>query len=362
MTSPMARVPSGVRPPLVSAVRAPPASAARPPARSPPPRSTSSSEWRSSMRGAQDRAERVGDALAGDVGRRAVDGLVQAAACPSPSEALGSMPSEPVSTAASSVRMSPNMFSVTITSKLPGCGDQPHGAGVDQLVLERDVAELAPSSVATWRHRRDDSSTLALSTEVTPSCGAAPRAGRRADDAADLVVGVHAACRRRAHGRRRLARGTCGCAEVQAAGQLAHDQHVDAREALGLERRGVDQLGVGLDRAQVGVQAERLAASPAGPARAAPWRAGSSHFGPPTAPSSTASAARQAAERSRRAAARRSRRWRCRRSGARRTRSRGRTGPRRLEHARAPRRPPRGRCRHRASNDDLGFHRERSLP
>ena len=34
-----------------------------------------------------------------------------------PSEALGSMPIEPASIEASSVRMSPNMFSVTITSK-----------------------------------------------------------------------------------------------------------------------------------------------------------------------------------------------------------------------------------------------------
>ena len=38
----------------------------------------------------------------------------------SPRLAEGSMPIDPASTAASSVRMSPNMFSVTITSKLAG--------------------------------------------------------------------------------------------------------------------------------------------------------------------------------------------------------------------------------------------------
>src|SRR3989304_4357404 len=39
---------------------------------------------------------------------------------PPPSEALGSTPSEPQITEASSLRMSPNIFSVTSTSKLAG--------------------------------------------------------------------------------------------------------------------------------------------------------------------------------------------------------------------------------------------------
>ena len=128
-------------------------------------------------RRAQDRAERVGDALARDVRRRAVDRLVEARRVPSPSDAHGSMPSEPASTAASSVRMSPNMFSVTITSKLRGLRDQPHRARVDQQVVELDVGELArrPRSRSA-RHRREDSSTLALSTEVTLAACARARA------------------------------------------------------------------------------------------------------------------------------------------------------------------------------------------
>ena len=59
-----------------------------------------------------------------------------------PSEALGSIPIEPVSIAASSLRMSPNMFSVTITSKSARVGDELHRGVVDEHVLELDVREL----------------------------------------------------------------------------------------------------------------------------------------------------------------------------------------------------------------------------
>ena len=72
-------------------------------------------------RGAEEHRQRVGDPLAGDVGRRAVDGLEDAGrAVLAEADALGSMPIEPVSIAASSLRMSPNMFSVRITSKWRG--------------------------------------------------------------------------------------------------------------------------------------------------------------------------------------------------------------------------------------------------
>ena len=68
---------------------------------------------------------------------------------PSPaSDALGSMPIEPVSIAASSERMSPNMFSVRIVSKSARRGDELHGGVVDEHVLELDVGELARVQVA----------------------------------------------------------------------------------------------------------------------------------------------------------------------------------------------------------------------
>ena len=82
------------------------------------------SEWRSSSAADEDRADRVGDAAAGDVGRRAVDRLVEAAAAVAERRATASRPSEPASTAASSVRMSPNMFSVTTTSNCAGVRDR----------------------------------------------------------------------------------------------------------------------------------------------------------------------------------------------------------------------------------------------
>ena len=88
------------------------------------------------------------------------------------------MPIDPVSIAASSLRMSPNMFSVTITSKWRGAGDQLHRGVVDEHVLELDVGELARvKSRTTSRHRRLVSSTLALSTLVTRE-RAAPKATR----------------------------------------------------------------------------------------------------------------------------------------------------------------------------------------
>ena len=50
-------------------------------------------------------------------------------------------PSSPASTEASSVRMSPNMFSVTTTSKLAGLVTRRIDGGVDEHVLERDVRD-----------------------------------------------------------------------------------------------------------------------------------------------------------------------------------------------------------------------------
>ncbi len=51
------------------------------------------------------------------------------------------MPIEPASTEASSVRMSPNMFSVTTTSNDGGAVTSRIARGVDEHVLERDVRD-----------------------------------------------------------------------------------------------------------------------------------------------------------------------------------------------------------------------------
>ena len=119
---------------------------------------------------------------------------------------------------------------------------------------------------------REVSSTFALSTESSRPPRAAGELERAARDALDLARVV-------------LARVEDGAvvahaarAVVEAADELAHDQQVDAR------RRSP---GAGSRRRRA---RSRSPISPASGRTAPP-----SHFGPPTAPSSTASAARQAA-------------------------------------------------------------------
>ena len=165
--------------------------------------------------------------------------------------ALGSMPSEPVSIAASSLRMSPNMFSVRITSKW-------RGAATSFIAHEStswcSSSTLGNSSectrVTTSRHSRLVSSTFILSTLVTRRAGGLEGG---AGDPLDLL----GRCTRT--GRRRGSSVRVFVAEVDAAGELAHDEHVGALDQLALERAGVEQRGDRADGAQVGVEAEALA-------------------------------------------------------------------------------------------------------
>ena len=85
-----------------------------------------------------------------------------------PSEADGSRPSEPASIEASSVRMSPNMFSVTITSKSRGRRSRCIAAASTSRCSKLTSGNSAGSMRSTTaRHRREVSSTFALSTEVS---------------------------------------------------------------------------------------------------------------------------------------------------------------------------------------------------
>ena len=145
--------------------------------------------------------------------------------------------------------------------------------------------------LTTSRHSREVSSTLALSTEVTRGGGRCPRRAVRGleagtGDPLDLADRVLAGV----VGRVAVA---AAVAEVDAAGQLAHDQQVGAGDPLLAQRAGVDQRRAGTHRPQVGVEAHALAQ--AEQPLLGPRRVGSvvSHFGPPTAPSRTASEARQ---------------------------------------------------------------------
>ena len=171
-------------------------------------------------RGREEHRQRVGGAGARDVGRRAVHGLEQAGTVGRRARRSGSIPIEPVSIAASSLRMSPNMFSVTITSKCRGAGDELHRGVVDQHVLELDVRELARMH-ARARPRAtagEVSSTFALSTLVTRE-RAAPKATRAIRSISATRVDADVGGR---------VRGARLLAEVDPAGELAHDEQVGA--------------------------------------------------------------------------------------------------------------------------------------
>ena len=123
----------------------------------------------------------------------------------------------------------------------------------------------------------------------------------------DLRSRCRASCRS-LRARRRFCADALRLAEVDVAGELAHDQDVEPGHDLGLQRRGAGELR---DRPAPGAGWRTGRAPCAGrgsPARAA-WRAAAlSYFGPPTAPNSIASAALRERRASPRAADRRARR------------------------------------------------------
>ena len=116
-------------------------------------------------------ADRVRDVAAGDVGRGPVHRLEEARPRRrgSPTAAGRAIRRCPP---ASSDRMSPNMFSVRITSKRRGRERELHRAGVDEHVVERDVGILAATSVTT-------AATAATSRARSP-CPPTSRAGAAA--------------------------------------------------------------------------------------------------------------------------------------------------------------------------------------
>ena len=112
---------------------------------------------------------------------------------------------------------------------------------------------LARRRSTTSRHRREVSSTLALSTEVdlaAPARGAASNAVR-------AIRSISATVYAQVSWARSPSRPLV--AEVDAAGQLAHDEQVGAGDPLRAQRARVEQRRARPDRAQVGVQAEALA-------------------------------------------------------------------------------------------------------
>ena len=136
------------------------------------------------------------------------------------------------------------MFSVTMTSK---------SAGVDQHVRQRNVGKFlrhhANGHLAPQARRLQH---VGLVDGAEPLSAATRDARRRTDDPLDLGDGVRAAV----GGAIVVAHLV---AEVDAARQLAHDEHVDAGQPFRTQRRRVEQLGIDRHRAQVGVEAQAFA-------------------------------------------------------------------------------------------------------
>ena len=86
---------------------------------------------------------------------------------PSPSEEDGTMPMLPVISLASSERMSPNIFSVTMTSNCAGFLQICMAQLSTNISLYSTSGYSACRRCMTARHRRLVSSTLALSTQVS---------------------------------------------------------------------------------------------------------------------------------------------------------------------------------------------------
>ena len=170
-----------------------------------------------------------------------------------PRDAEGSRPIDPASIDASSVRMSPNMFSVTITSKSRGRRSRCMAAASTNMCSKLTSGNSAGSMRSTTeRHSREVSSTLALSTEVSLRRRVRASCADSLHHAFDLGHAV-AADVARLGGRAMLV------AEIDASGELAHHHDVDAAQQLGLDGRGIEHRRVRHDRAQIGEQSERLA-------------------------------------------------------------------------------------------------------
>ena len=240
-----------------------------------------------------------------------------------------------MSIAASSLRMSPNMFSVRITSKWRGAATSFIAAESTSWCSSSTFGNSSECTrVTTSRHSRLVSSTFILSTLVTRERAAWNAVRVIRSISGDAVL---------AQVRRALGGALLG-PEVDPAGELAHDEQVGAVDELAPQGAGVEQRGERPDRPQVGVEAEALAEAEEpllGPRRVPRRSSATSGPRPRRAGRRRRLRRRRASRRSAQCRGRRSRR---RRTAARRSRGRRRRRPERS----GPRRAPRGRSRRRA--------------
>ena len=190
-----------------------------------------------------------------------------------PSEADGSMPSEPVSIAAMSESMSPNRLSVTITSNCLG----------------QRTSCMPPASASMWSSFTSAySRSWTLGDDLVPQHArlhdvalfrrghlVAAGAGQLEGDAGDALDLVGVVDLRVDGALLAVAEvdDLLRLAEIDAAGQLAHDQDVEPLDDLALQRRSVGERRIADRRAQIGEQRQAPCAAAAAPLRAAPHKA-----------------------------------------------------------------------------------------
>ncbi len=146
------------------------------------------------------------------------------------------------------------MLPVTMTSNCFGLRTSCIAALSTYMCDSATSGYSAASALTVSRHRMLVSSTLALSTEHSRLLALARRLEPDARDALDLrhavVHRVEAFASPRA-----LRAAAARLAEVDVAGQLAHDHEVEPGDDVGLERRSGGELGIQDRRTQVREQA-----------------------------------------------------------------------------------------------------------
>ena len=214
------------------------------------------------QRDAEDGAVGIGPVHPGDLRGAAMDRLEEPGP-DSPRLADGSRPSDPASTAASSLRMSPNRFSVTTTSMSPGrCTSRIANestracssvtVGYSRGEAGNDVTPQLAWWPGRWLCRRREPAA-ALRRQGEGDAGDALHLSARVHDAVDREVDLAAL---------RLA-------EVRTAGELSHDDQVHTTHHLGPQRGEVGEPRVSAHRAQVGEDV-KPGAQPEQPGLAAP--------------------------------------------------------------------------------------------
>jgi hypothetical protein len=190
--------------------------------------------------------------------------------------------------------MSPNMFSVRRTSNCAGLRTSLHRGVVDVHHGEGDVRRGGLEAFGDDLAPEDGGLEDVGLVDQGDVLAAGARGGDGdVGDAFDLRLAVD-------HGIDRFDVAAVDLlgglrSEVEAAGELADADHVDAvGDAVRADGRGVDEVLQQQAGADVGVEREVLAEGQEGGALRLFGRGSFSHFGPPTEPKRMASAARQA--------------------------------------------------------------------